>query len=136
MRSHPRILVADDDFELLESVAAALERFGADVTRADSGAQLIERLAHEGPFDLIVTDISMPWMSGLQAMYSARTAGLATPVVVMTALEQDRIPAQVLGLGGKAALLRKPFELDELERVVGELLASPVSTAEEHAETR
>lgn len=123
MRSRARILVADDDPELLDVVVAALEQWGADVTRADSGAQLIERLAHEGPFDLIVTDISMPWMSGMQAMYSARTAGLATPVVVMTALKEERIPAQVTGLGQNAVLLRKPFELAELERVVSSLLA-------------
>jgi CheY-like chemotaxis protein len=123
MRSRARILVADDDPELLDVVVAALEQWGADVARADSGAQLIERLAHEGPFDLIVTDISMPWMSGMQAMYSARTAGLATPVVVMTALKEDRIPAQVTGLGQNAVLLRKPFELSELERVVSRLLA-------------
>jgi CheY-like chemotaxis protein len=122
MRSRARILVADDDPELLEGVAEALKRWGATVVRADSGAQLIACLAHEGPFDLIVTDVSMPWMNGLQAMYSARTAGLRVPVVVMTALDEHRIPKQVQGLGQNAVLLRKPFELDELERVVAKLL--------------
>lgn len=123
MRSHARILVADDDPELLEVVVEALERWGAEVARADTGAQLIERLAHEAPFDLIITDISMPWMSGLQAMYSARTVGLGTPVIVMTALSEERIPAQVTGLQN-AVLLRKPFDLAELERLVSRLLPS------------
>ncbi len=121
MRSHARILVADDDPELLDVVVEALERWGGVVARADTGAQLIERLAHEGPFDLIITDISMPWMSGLQAMYSARTVGLGTPVIVMTALSEERIPAQVVRLQN-ATLLRKPFELAELERIVTRLL--------------
>ena len=48
--NHARVLVADDDVELLQSVAEALEQSGADVVRADSGAELIERMADEGPF--------------------------------------------------------------------------------------
>jgi CheY-like chemotaxis protein len=42
-----------------------------------SGAELIEQLANEGPSILVITDISMPWMSGLQAMHAIRTAGSA-----------------------------------------------------------
>lgn len=127
-----RILVADDDPDLLETVSEALERLGAEVVRAESGAELIEKLADEGPFALIVTDIAMPWMSGLQAMASARTAGLGGAVIVMTALKDDRIPAQVHALGRKAVLLRKPFELAELESLAATLLLS----TEEAGDTR
>lgn len=122
MLRHARILVADDDPDLLETVGDALERWGADVVRAESGADLIERMADEGPFSLVVTDISMPWMSGLQAMHSARTAGISTPIIVMTALKDEQIPAQVHALGRNAALLRKPFDLDELEAMVSAFL--------------
>jgi DNA-binding response OmpR family regulator len=66
----------------------------------------------------------MPWMSGLQAMRSTRAAGLATSVIVMTALTDPRIPAQVKSLGDNAVLLRKPFELSELESAVSMLLAA------------
>jgi DNA-binding response OmpR family regulator len=120
--SHAHVLVADDDPQLLEAVAEALMRMGADVVRAGSGAHLIEQLASAGPFDLVVTDISMPWMSGLQAIRSTRAAGLATSVIVITALTDERIPAQVRALGGKAVLLRKPFELKELESAASTLL--------------
>src|SRR4051812_30657484 len=99
MLSHPHILVADDDEQLLEAVSDGLTRLGADVVRATSGAGLIEQLALAGPFDLVVTDIGMPWMGGLQAMQLTRAAGLATPVIVMTALTGDEIPAQVRALG-------------------------------------
>ena len=64
-----RVLVADDDAELLEVVADTLIRLGADVIRASTGAELIERLAEYGPFDLIITDVAMPWMTGLQACF-------------------------------------------------------------------
>lgn len=123
MLRQARILVADDDPDLLEAVAEALERQGADVVRAENGAELIERMADEGPFALVITDIAMPWMGGLQAMHSARTAGLGTPIVVMTALSDERIPAQVKALGQDVVLLRKPFELGALEAVVSRLLS-------------
>jgi CheY-like chemotaxis protein len=120
--SSPRILVADDDPNMLESVADALEGIGAHVTRAHSGSELIESF-ERGPFDLIVTDISMPWMSGLQAMHSVRTAGLITPVIVMTALDDARLADQVRTLGRDAVLMRKPFALAELEHTARTMLA-------------
>jgi CheY-like chemotaxis protein len=126
-----RILVADDDADLLDAVAHALEQSGARVTRAASGGQLIEAVGDDGPFDLVVTDISMPWMTGLQVMHAVRTAGLTTPVVVMTALQDERIGAQVEALGRCAVLLRKPFTGRQLlEAVIGALSCRP---AAEHA---
>jgi DNA-binding response OmpR family regulator len=123
MINRQRILVADDDIELLEAVALAFEDLGADVIRARSGDELIERIAEDGPIDLVVTDVSMPWMSGLQAMHSARTAGLDTPVVVMTALADEFVPRQVENLGQGTLLLRKPFAIDELAGAARTLLS-------------
>ena len=121
--SFARILVADDDPVLLDSVGDALARMGADVTRASDGAELIENLADKGPFDLIVTDVAMPWMTGVQAIHATRSAGLGTSVIIMTALRDEAISARVNALGENAALLRKPFGLGELESVVSRLLA-------------
>jgi len=109
---------------LLEAVCEALTRLHADVVRASSGADPIEQLATGGPFDLVVTDISMPWMSGLQAMRSTRAAGLGTSVIVMTGLTDPRIAAQVKSLGARAVLLRKPFTLDDLEAAASRLLSA------------
>lgn len=116
------MLVADDDPLLLATVIDALTHVGATVAPAASGAELIEQLANEGPFDLVVTDVSMPWMSGLEAIHAIRTAGLGTPVIVMTALPDERIPSQVQALGSNAVLLRKPFELTQLVNVASALL--------------
>jgi CheY-like chemotaxis protein len=118
-----RVLVADDDPELLDVVAEGLTRLGAHVTRASNGAELIDHLAEDGPFDLVVTDIAMPWLTGLRAIHAARTAGLGTPVIVMTALRDEGIPARVKALGGHAALLEKPFDLADLESTAEQLLA-------------
>jgi two-component system OmpR family response regulator len=109
-----RVLVADDDPEMLEMVAGIAKReLGAEVERATSGHELLEMLA-EGDWDLIITDISMPWMTGMQVMHSVRTAGLPVPVVVMTALQGAEIADQVDALGTRARLIRKPFSFEEL----------------------
>jgi CheY-like chemotaxis protein len=132
MAAHARVLVADDDPEMLSAVADALARLGCDVARAETGAELIDRLANEGLFDLIVSDISMPWMDGLKTLRSVRTAGLATPVIVMTALKDEQIPAQVQALGSNVILLRKPFELDELEAAVATLITLQPTAVRPH----
>lgn len=123
MLPHVRILVADDDAELLGTIATALERAGAEVVRAESGAELLERIADEQPFALVITDVAMPWLNGLYAMHSARNVGDRTPVIVMTALKDDRLTDQVRSLGRNAMLLRKPFSLEDLESAALRLLS-------------
>jgi len=122
-----RALVADDDVEMLSLVSLALQKFGADVVAVTTGGELLERLANDGAFDVIVTDISMPWMTGMQVMHSARTAGLPVPVVVMTALRDPTLPAQVMSLGARAELLQKPFSIAELYAALRRCLATPAS---------
>lgn len=114
-------LIADDDPELLRMVGEAVEQLGVDVKTAMTGGDLIEQLA-DSRFDLVITDVSMPWMTGLQALHSARTAGLATPIVVITASRDDKIAAQVAALGENATLLRKPFGIDELHAAIHDVL--------------
>ena len=70
-----RVLVADDDPTMLSAVCHALELIGYEVTRAEDGDEFLQRVAEFGPFDLIVTDVAMPWMTGLQVAHSVRAAG-------------------------------------------------------------
>lgn len=123
-----RVLVADDDPLQLRAVGDVLTHLGLDVVAASNGAELIARLAHEGPFALVITDIRMPWMDGLKAMHATRVAGLGTAVIVMTALTDTRVDAMVHALGERAVLLRKPFSVANLESAVQMLLAQPPST--------
>jgi CheY-like chemotaxis protein len=124
--SNLQILVADDDPDILEGVATTLEALGATVTRAATGAELMAHLGETGLFDLVITDIAMPWMTGLQAMHSTRYAGLRTPVIVMTALSAPEIPARVQALGASARLLRKPFGMADLAREIADLIPGAI----------
>lgn len=123
MKKKPRVLIADDDLQVLETTAEAVEELGAEVVRAASGVELIQRLTAGGLFDLIVTDISMPWISGLQVIHTARAAGLRTPVIVMTALKDAQIAKQVDQLACGAVLLRKPFDLSNLQTAMRDALS-------------
>ncbi len=114
------VLIADDDNAMLDLVTQTMERLGFVVTRAEDGDQLLQQIAEHGPYDLLISDISMPWMTGLQVLHSARTAGLATPLIVMTALPVDG--SCVRPFGSNAVLLRKPFRTKQLVAAVNHLL--------------
>ena len=117
-----KVLVADDDDVTVAIVAQAMEHLGFAVSCAEDGDELLQQIAEQGPFDLLITDVSMPWMTGLQVAHSARVAGLLTPLIVMTALPIDA--SAVRALGTSAVLLRKPFGIKQLVDAVGELLRS------------
>jgi DNA-binding response OmpR family regulator len=116
-----RILIADDDPDCLALVEDALRGPDVEFVSAIDGDKLLDRMAAEGPFDLIITDINMPWMQGHQVLASARAAGLATPVLVVTGRHDENL-AQTVAELGHTKLLRKPFAIVALRAAVTELL--------------
>jgi CheY-like chemotaxis protein len=78
-RAPRRLVISDDDPETLELLYEMLRSRGMEIRLASSGAELGVLLAEQGPFDLIVTDIDMPWMEGLSVIRSARAAEIETP---------------------------------------------------------
>jgi len=117
-----RLLVVDDEPNLLVAVGACLRGEGFDVVTARSGAEALVRVAETVP-DLIVSDVRMPGMDGYhlarQLRSSPRTA--LTPVVFLTAKDEtsDRIEGFRAGVD---AYLTKPFEPDELVAVIRSIL--------------
>lgn len=110
----PRVLVADDDPDFLDVVVQAAEYVDLEVIRATTGDELLAGLADEGPFDAIVTDIAMPWMTGLHVLQSARRAGWHQPVIVMSGFYDPVTLRRVIRLGEHVSFLLKPFTLREL----------------------
>jgi two-component system, OmpR family, response regulator TctD len=128
-----RVLIADDDAEFLEIVGTALRRLHLDVVTAICGVELLDKLANEGAFDLVITDVAMPWMSGLQVMHSARAAGMKCPVIVMTALRSIEVGKQVTTLGSHVQLLLKPFTTSMAEVAIQRALHFDMSIEHDKA---
>ncbi|MBN9480442.1 MAG: sigma-54-dependent Fis family transcriptional regulator, partial [Bordetella sp.] len=79
------ILVVDDDPTQRRLLQAVLEREGYAVVHAESGGEAIDRLTKGGGADVVLLDLVMPGLSGLEALAELRTAGVTTPVIVLTA---------------------------------------------------
>lgn len=117
-----RALVVEDDPDQMFIVASALTRMGMTVVTATSGYAMLDQLAMQ-EFDIIVTDISMPAMTGVQAVQSARAAGHSAPVVVTTAMQRaSGLDEEVAALGGTTTLLYKPFTIAKLNAAVAAIL--------------
>ena len=118
-----RVLVVDDEPNLLRAVAACLKSGGYEVNTARSGREALMQLAEAVP-DLLVSDIRMPGMDGYQLARqlrgSPRTA--LVPIVFLTAKDEtaDRIEGFRAGVD---AYLTKPFEPEELIAVVDGILS-------------
>jgi two-component SAPR family response regulator len=111
LRSQERILVVEDDDSFREDLALALENEGYEVLSCGAGREAIE-LAHQQQIDLVISDIRMAGMSGLDTLehLQQQQPMIATLVITGFSAEADSIRAVRLGVGD---FLKKPFRLDE-----------------------
>ncbi len=115
-----RLLVVDDDRDVRESLRRALGYAGYAVATAANGAEALSAVA-TSPVDLIILDVLMPMLDGLDTCRALRGRGDDTPVLVLTA--RDAIDDRVAGLdAGADDYLVKPFALRELLARVNALL--------------
>src|SRR6201997_5452960 len=115
-----RLLVVDDDPDVRDSLRRALGYAGYAVTTAGNGAEALAAVA-QAPVDLIILDVLMPMLNGLDMGRALRGRGDGTPVLVLTA--RDAIDDRVAGLeAGADDYLVKPFALRELLARVNALL--------------
>lgn len=118
------ILIIDDDSEMREMVALTLESAGYNVSQAPGGIEGI-RAARESRFDLIVLDILMPDVDGVEVMMTLRHDHINTPVILVTGLRSDSDLYQAAAECIRATcVLGKPFKRDELLAVVAGVLAA------------
>ena len=122
-----RILVVEDEVDIMELVASTLEGEGYGVVRAANGMEAMERLDKDAP-DLVVLDLMMPVISGLEVLQHIRQKG-TTPVILLTALESEDNRVRGLQLGADDYMV-KPFSVRELAaRVAALLRRSNMTTA-------
>ena len=108
-----KLLLIEDDVSMQTVLQRALSRRGIDVQGCTDGALAVAQWTATHP-DVVVLDLSLPNVDGLQVLERARHKGLATPVLILTA--RGTVGDRIMGLNlGADDYLPKPFDLDELE---------------------
>jgi DNA-binding response OmpR family regulator len=129
VNSPRRVLVVDDDSAVRNVVRLALERAGCSVSEASSGEDAISITAASMP-DLVVLDIGLPGMSGLEVLGAIRLEHADLPVILLTANGEE--PDRVFGLKlGADDYLAKPFSPRELVARVEAVLRRSRRTAKD-----
>jgi two-component system response regulator MprA len=107
-----RVLVVDDDRAVRESLRRSLEFNGYSVSLASDGAEALASIGRQAP-DVLVIDVMMPRLDGIETTRALRAAGNDLPILVLTA--RDSVGDRVEGLdAGADDYLTKPFSLEEL----------------------
>jgi two-component system OmpR family response regulator len=132
-RSGKRVLVVDDDDYIRQLVASALRFAGFVVDLCGDGRTALKSVGVFEP-DLILLDIMMPELDGLETCRRLRAGGIETPVIFLTA--RDRTDEKILGfVGGGDDYVTKPFDLDELVMRIDAVLkrtAGPIDAPRRH----
>ncbi len=132
----PRILIAEDDYEMRELLVQSLSSFDYGISACKDGNDLLKHLELADPFnqmqriDLIISDVKMPGTPIFQTLKKARETSRCPPIILMTAFGDKEIQAQARQLGA-VMLFKKPFKIDELLVVVHQMLSFCVVSEED-----
>ncbi len=111
-QSEAKLLVVEDDANILELLSASLRFAGFDVSTATSGSAAVSAAKNANP-DLVVLDVMLPDLDGFEVIRLMREGGARTPVVFLTARDGTDDKIRGLTLGGDD-YVTKPFSLEEL----------------------
>jgi CheY-like chemotaxis protein len=121
-----RILLSEDDLEMRRMLSWYLQKKGCDVITANNGDDLMKHLGFSGPleyfhgFDLIISDIRMPGVTGLQVLEATKQFDDFPPMILITAFP-DKQTLDLANNLGAAALLTKPFDMDDLLTIISQI---------------
>ena len=132
MRTALRIALVDDQALIRAGLRALLQQQGIEIVfEAADGAALLEQLARQ-PVQVVVSDIRMPGMDGIEAVHQLRARGNSTPCLLLTTFDEADLLLQATAAGVQGFLLKDadPADLlDAIERLAaGHSLLQPVST--------
>jgi len=125
----PRILYAEDDRLIAGAIADVLADFGFTVCCAADGIEAV-KAAEAFSFDVLLTDLEMPRMNGLELVAALRADTPSLPVVVLTGNPPDGGASAFAGLGsGPFVLLSKPARLDDIEAALAQVMEGGILSA-------
>ena len=105
-------LLAEDDELILRSVEHKLVKEGHEVVLTRNGREAIEKI-NELDLDLVVTDIMMPFASGIEILSAIKSIGKKIPVIVLSSMGQEEVVVDAFDLGASDFMV-KPFSPNEL----------------------
>jgi DNA-binding response OmpR family regulator len=117
----PRILIADDEEGIRESLSLILGD-EHELAFATDGQEALDKLSRE-PFELVLLDIKMPKLDGLEVLRRLQGNGVTTPILVLTAYQSVELAKEAIKLGARD-YLPKPFERDQILSAVRGVLAT------------
>ncbi len=117
-----RILVAEDDDAMRQFLAVALARSGHDVVAVGDGAAAARNILHD-TWDLLLADIRMPGIDGLELARAARHSAPRLPILLITGYAAEALGARDL-IDSDVRVFSKPFHLHEIVRQVTHLLSA------------
>src|SRR5579885_1427235 len=117
-----KILIADDDAEIRQMVSLSLELGGFSVEAVPSGEQALARIQEKPQPSLVILDLMMPGMGGMETLRRLREADQKTPVLVLSCMNQPDTIVEAMQSGASDYVM-KPFEDKNLHNRVSRLLA-------------
>lgn len=121
MAEQAKILIVDDERDLVDAYVRLLERSGHRCLGAFSANEAIQIIDAESP-DLLITDLSLPDSSGIEIIRHVRGKSSRTPIIVMSGHNTPELNEAARAAGANISLL-KPVSIAVLRRVIGEALA-------------
>jgi len=126
-RKPARILIVDDDDSVVRLTQEYFATAGYRVEFAQHGGDALTLIQHEPP-DVVLLDITMPGMNGVEVLQRIHALDAALPVIIVTARSDPALAQQTRALGA-FAYVTKPFEFSHLARVVSAALTRSVEGA-------
>jgi two-component system response regulator PilR (NtrC family) len=123
-----RILVVDDEESMCQYLSILLQKEGYEVTTVNSGVQALQ-VIEKDPFDVVMTDIQMPKMDGIQLLKGIKGIDPTTPVIIMTAYASEQSAIDAVNLGA-FSYMQKHCKNDEIKMVVRNALALRMAKTE------
>jgi two-component system, chemotaxis family, chemotaxis protein CheY len=120
MMAAKRILVVDDSQTLRHQVRQALSPRGYELIEAVDGVEGLTKIRENPDLSVVLCDINMPNMTGLELLAAVRAEGLSTPIIMLTSEGQPSVIRRAREMGAKGWIV-KPFNVDLLVSAINKL---------------